>query len=112
QTIPVWRMISTPLSEIENRAEKWVHEIGNNARTMPGESTVGGGSLPGGTLPTRLVAIKPPMKMKVQDLAHELRRQPLPIVGRVEKNSLILDPRSVLPEEDTAIIQTLQNVLS
>ncbi len=108
--IPVWQMIATPVSEIEKRAERWATEIGPNATTTEGESTVGGGSLPGGTLPTRLVVIRP-KDNKVQALARQLRLQSLPIVGRVEKNTLLLDPRSVLPEEDTTILKILKDVL-
>ncbi len=107
--IPVWQMIATPLTEIEKRAKRWAEEIGANATVREGESTIGGGSLPGGTLPTRLVIIQP--KGKVQDLARKLRAQPLPIIGRVEKNALALDPRSVLPEEDTNMLKILKNVL-
>ncbi len=107
--IPVWQMISSPISEIEKRAKSWAKEIGQNASITEGESTVGGGSLPGRTLPTILVVIK--SKGKVQELAHELRQQPLPIVGRVEKNALVLDPRSVLPHEDNTVLQILKRVL-
>jgi len=110
--IPVWRMIATPLSEIEDRANRWAREIGENATVREGESTVGGGSLPGGTLPTRLVGIKLKGNVKVQDMARNLRLAPSPIVGRVEKNALLLDPRTVPPEEDASVIQTLQEVLS
>ncbi|HAZ31681.1 MAG TPA: L-seryl-tRNA(Sec) selenium transferase [Dehalococcoidia bacterium] len=110
--IPIWRMIASPLSEMERRAEQWAREIGNLAFTEAGESTVGGGSLPGSTLPTRLVIIKMPGNLRGQDLAQELRRQPLPVVGRIERNALVLDPRSVLPEEDTAVVQSLRSVFS
>ncbi len=111
EKIPVWRMIATPLKDIEKRAQKWSDQIGKLATTASGESTVGGGSLPGSTLPTRLVVIKSPANRKVQDLAQELRSQPFPVVCRVERNSLILDPRTVLPEEDSSLLQALITVL-
>ncbi|MBT9140620.1 MAG: L-seryl-tRNA(Sec) selenium transferase [Dehalococcoidia bacterium] len=68
--------------------------------------------MPGSTLPTRLVVIKTPPDLKVHDLAQKLRRQPLPVVGRIERNALVLDPRSVLPEEDAAVTQALRSVFS
>lgn len=111
EKIPVWRMIATPLNEIEKRSQNWSDQIGNLATTAPGESTVGGGSLPGSTLPTRLVVIKIPPNRKVQDLAQELRKQPFPVVCRIERNSLILDPRTVFPEEDSSLLQALSTVL-
>ncbi len=55
--IPVWRMISAPLEEIERRARAWAQTVDKLAKVVEGETMVGGGSLPGGTLPTWLVAI-------------------------------------------------------
>jgi L-seryl-tRNA(Ser) seleniumtransferase len=109
--IPIWRMITSPLSEIEKRAGQWAQAVGNLATTVAGESTVGGGSLPGSTLPTRLVIIKMPKNLRTQDLAQKLRRQSLPVVGRIERNALVLDPRSVLSEEDAAVVQALCSIL-
>jgi L-seryl-tRNA(Ser) seleniumtransferase len=102
--IPVWRMIAAPLKEIEKRAQSWAKACG--AKVIDGETMVGGGSLPGGSLPTKLVAIK-----GGGALAKKLRSFPVPIIGRVEKDLLLLDPRSVLPEEDTVVIKALTSLL-
>ena len=110
EKVPVWRMIAMTLPEIETRANEWVRKIGYDARIIDGESTVGGGSLPGGTLSTKLVIIQP--KGKVQDFALRLRRQPVPIIGRLEKNTIALDPRTVMPEEDSILIEELSRTLS
>ncbi len=113
KAIPVWRMISMPLEDIERRAKLWAQEFGDSARVIEGESMIGGGSLPGGTLPTRLVAIGKQSKAKQQNLAQELaqrlRTQEPPLVGRISENVLLLDPRSVLPEEDRAVLQALRS---
>ncbi|MFC2002500.1 L-seryl-tRNA(Sec) selenium transferase [Chloroflexota bacterium] len=112
--IPVWRMISAPLADIERRATMWAQALGGLAGVIEGESVVGGGSLPGGTLPTRLVAIGGEGKKKGQNIAQvlsgRLRAQETPVVGRVSDNILLLDPRSVLPEEDDIVLQALRNV--
>jgi len=75
---------------------------------------VGGGSLPGSTLPTRLVAISGKGKGKGQNVAHilsrRLRCQQIPVIGRISDNVLLLDPRSVLPEEDKAMLQALRDL--
>lgn len=110
--IPIWRMIAAPLLEIEKRAETWARQIGHLAATIPGESTVGGGSLPGSTLPTCLVTIRMPRGVRIQDISQRLRLQPVPVIGRMERNTLILDPRSVLPEQDTALLDTVRHVLA
>jgi len=114
--IPVWRMISAPLGEIERRAEVWAQALDGLARVVEGESMIGGGSLPGGTLPTRLVALGRQGKRKdkgvAQALAQRLRRQDPPVVGRISGNLLLLDPRSVLPEEDKAVLQALRSAIA
>jgi len=114
QKIPVWRMISTPVSELERRAGLWAQALGELAQVAEGESMVGGGSLPGSTLPTKLVAIGKQGKSRnmAQALAQRLRNQETPVVGRISENLLLLDPRSVLPEEDEAILRALRSAIA
>ena len=114
EKIPVWRMISTSLEEIERRARMWAEALDNRAQVIEGESAVGGGSLPGSTLPTRLVAIGGKGKKKglnlAQALAQRLRGGEFPIIGRISGDVLLLDPRTVLPEEDRVVLTALQNL--
>jgi L-seryl-tRNA(Ser) seleniumtransferase len=115
-SIPVWRMLAIPLKDLEKRARLWAHALGSLARIIEGESMIGGGSLPGGTLPTRLLALGGQDKKKNKDIAQAvaqwLRCQEPPIVGRISGNLLLLDPRSVLPEEDETVLKTLYMVAS
>jgi len=109
--IPVWRMISAPVEEIDQRAQKWAQLFGDLAQVVAGETMIGGGSLPGGTLPTKLVAIGDKKDRNVaQVLSRKLRSQEIPVIGRVSEDRLLLDPRSVLPEEDEIVLKALQNV--
>ena len=114
--VPVWRMLSTPLEEIEKRARLYAQALASSARIIEGESMIGGGSLPGGTLPTRLLALGGQGKRKNKDLAQaiaqRLRCQEPPIVGRISDNLLLLDPRSVLPEEDETVLESLCSVIA
>ena len=77
---------------------------------------IGGGSLPGGTLPTRVIAIgeASPKKYQsiVQAMSQQLRSREIPVIGRINDNVLLLDQRSVLPEEDEAVRQALQDLAS
>ncbi|MBI2866684.1 MAG: L-seryl-tRNA(Sec) selenium transferase [Chloroflexi bacterium] len=107
--VPIWRMISTPLTEIEARAHAWVEQLGEVAQVMPGQSAVGGGSLPGQTLPTSLVALSVP---QVEELALLLRTGEHPVVGRIAEGKLLLDPRTVLPEEEGTLLSTLAETLA
>jgi seryl-tRNA(sec) selenium transferase len=109
--IPVWRMIATSVEEIEKRAEKWTHSLNGLAAVIDGESTIGGGSLPGSTLPTKLVAIKGKTGAEAERIARNLRLQQPPVVGRIDKNAVLLDPRTVLPEDDEVLLRVLGEVL-
>jgi L-seryl-tRNA(Ser) seleniumtransferase len=113
QKVPVWQMISMPLDEIERRAQAWAECLGPLGTVMGGESVVGGGSLPGSTLPTWLVVVKGSPKARgpslAQGLAQKLRASQPPVIARIEGNALLLDPRTVLPDEDQAMVEALQN---
>jgi L-seryl-tRNA(Ser) seleniumtransferase len=111
--IPVWRMIAAPLEEIERRVGLWAQAPGGLAKVVPGETMVGGGSLPGRSLPTRLVALGGTGKKNTpQIIAERLRLRDVPVIGRVSEGSLLLDPRSVLPEEDELVIKALRDIAS
>ena len=112
QKIPVWQMISASLDEIYERAERWADFIGSNASTIHGESMIGAGSLPGTVLPTKLVAINVNSKRNLQELTRILRLQNLPIIGRIEKDTFLLDPRTVLRNEDDILLDELKKVLT
>jgi L-seryl-tRNA(Ser) seleniumtransferase len=111
--IPVWRMISLPLDEVERRARLWAQALGDLAQVIEGETMVGGGSLPGSTLSTRLVAVggKNSRKNLAQLLARGLRHNGPPVIGRVNGDVLLLDPRTVLPEEDELVLSALSNAV-
>ena len=111
--IPVWQMISADLKEIERRAQVLAAATNGFGKVIDGESMVGGGSLPGGTLPTKLVAISIEGKKNtsyVLKISQELRNYKTPIIGRINENVLLLDPRSVMPEADYIILQALAEI--
>jgi len=125
--VPVWRMIAMPLAQIEERAARWaatLQEWGIQATVVEGQSTVGGGSLPGETLPTRLVAIpgKAPGRKRsdradesrpeASELARRLRSAEPPVVARVERGLLLLDPRTVAMEEDAILLAAVRDAFS
>jgi L-seryl-tRNA(Ser) seleniumtransferase len=110
--IPVWRMIAAPVIDIERRAKKWTGVLGGLAKVVDGETMVGGGSLPGGTVHTKLVAIGEGDAGLVRRAVRQLRIQETPVVGRIVDDVLLLDPRSVLPEEDETVLKALRNLAS
>jgi L-seryl-tRNA(Ser) seleniumtransferase len=110
--VPVWRMIAMPVESIEERAQDWASllaEVGAEVSVVDGRSTVGGGSLPGETLPTRLVAIRVPSP---DDLAHRLRLGQPAVVGRIEGDRFLLDPRTVMPGQEGTLIERVRLTLT
>lgn len=111
--IPVWRMIAAPPEEIDRRAKQWAQALGDQAQVIAGETMIGGGSLPGGTLPTKLVAIGGKKDRTIaQVMSRRLRSQEIPAVGRISDDVLLLDPRSVLPEADEIVLKALRSLTS
>jgi len=103
--VPVWRMIATPREALAARAEAWAGRLaaaGLQPKVINGRSTVGGGSLPGETLPTRLVALQEPSPER---LASSLRHADPPVITRIEDERLVLDPRTVQPEEEDTLLE-------
>ena len=111
EKIPVWRMIATPLEALQERAKAWaerLREAGIAASVVDGRSAVGGGSLPGETLPTKLVAIEADSP---DELARRLRLGDPPVIGRIEGDRLLLDPRTVLEGEDELLLEAVRRAL-
>jgi L-seryl-tRNA(Ser) seleniumtransferase len=107
EKVPVWRMIALSLDAVGERANVWqqtLQQAGVAATVVDGHSTVGGGSLPGETLPTRLLAL--PTEHPDQ-LARALRDADPPVIGRIEDDQLVLDPRTVLPEQEQALLNNV-----
>jgi L-seryl-tRNA(Ser) seleniumtransferase len=105
--VPVWRMISMSPDEIARRAKRWARKLrqaGVEANAIEGRSTVGGGSLPGETLPTWLVAI---VCDSPDALAAQLRRNDPPVIARIEDGRLVLDPRTVAAGEEKALVNAV-----
>jgi L-seryl-tRNA(Ser) seleniumtransferase len=105
EKVPVWRMIGQSEGALKRRAASWVRRLkgaGVSAQVVPGRSTVGGGSLPGETLPTHLVAL---LVESPDAIAARLRMGDPPVVARIEDDRLVLDPRTVLVEQEATLCQ-------
>lgn len=103
-TVPVAAMIAMPLAAIERRARALADAlgaIGIHARVVDGESTIGGGSAPGSTLPTKLVAIE---DASPQQIEKRLREYEVPIIARIDNDRVLLDLRTVDPSDDKVLI--------
>jgi L-seryl-tRNA(Ser) seleniumtransferase len=105
--IPIWQMMSKPLDVIQTTAENWMQFLGEG-EVIAGCSTVGGGSLPTEEMPTYLLALnpgKPDEFMKALRIAHP------PVIARIEDERVLLDPRTVFPEQEAALLRVLASAL-
>jgi L-seryl-tRNA(Ser) seleniumtransferase len=105
--IPVERMTRATVEDVRRRAAMWtvkLEERGVRTSLVPGESAVGGGSLPGHALPTVLIALSGPASR----LAAALRHGDPPVIARIEKDACCLDPRTVLKGEDETLIDAVE----
>ncbi len=104
--IPVWYMIARAYGELNAIAARWAAAVGG--AVVAGESAIGGGSLPGATLPTALLAIDTP---RPRELAEQLRHYDPPVITRIADGRLLLDPRTVLPEQEPRLLAALKDAL-
>ena len=94
--VPLQSMREAKMSDLKEATEGWVEAIGDRAscQSISVAGAVGGGSLPGRTWPSYALAIKHPQPDVFQAA---LRAQTPPIIGRIEKQQIILDARTVVP---------------
>ena len=108
-TVPVIRMIKAQEDEIERRARTAAAAVNTSTikvQIIDGVSTIGGGSAPGSELSTRLLAMTS-STIQPKHLAAALRRLTPPIIGRIERGQVVLDLRTVLPEQDEMLARAL-----
>jgi L-seryl-tRNA(Ser) seleniumtransferase len=104
-------MLARAPGELEATAERWAGALnarGAAASVQASRSAVGGGSLPEETLPTFAVALDYPHP---DDLMARLRRGWPPVVARIEDGRVVLDPRTVLAEQEDALLDAVAAAL-
>jgi L-seryl-tRNA(Ser) seleniumtransferase len=108
--IPVWMMIATPLDELRARAERVAARIGSAASVAEMQSTLGGGSLPGETIPSVGVAVRSPSADRLLARIRQCGRHA--VIGRIEAGRVLLDLRTVHPDQDRRLGATLRVALA
>ena len=109
-TVPVLRSLAMTRESIGERAERLRERLGGGARLrvgiVDGFSTVGGGSAPGSRLPTRLLTIEVEGR-SAEHLERHLRLGEPPVIARIEHDLVVVDLRTVLPEQDNLLVAAL-----
>ncbi len=112
--IPVHRMLSASAEEIEKRALRLKDLLDSQifqSEGRAGFSLIGGGSAPEEEIPTYLLAITS-KQHSVNDLEQHLRKSPVPVLARIEADQLILDLRTVFPEQEELIVSAFAALAS
>jgi L-seryl-tRNA(Ser) seleniumtransferase len=115
QKIPAWKMIGTPLKTLQTRADRIKNELGKvgiEIGIKESRSTIGGGSLPGETLPTIVLSVQSADRSlpSADRQAKLFREQSPPLIGRIESGKLVFDLRTVFPHQDETLISSIKNV--
>lgn len=112
--IPTLRMMRLSKDEIGRRAEGLAAKVDSpklKVEIVDGESILGGGAAPSSILPTRVLALSCE-GLSADELAARLRGSEAAIIARVEEGRVLLDLRTVFPEQDAAVIAALNRIVS
>lgn len=113
EELTLWQMLKAEPQALRRRARRWLSALrralspDHRLWVEEDSSEVGGGSMPGTRLPTYVLAVSPAPPLSVTALEERLRAGDPPVVARIAKDSLRLDPRTVLPHQDAALLGAL-----
>jgi L-seryl-tRNA(Ser) seleniumtransferase len=110
--IPALRMMRLPSEDVGRRARDLMAGLTSGrvrARILAGESAIGGGAAPGAGLPTQLLAISVE-GLSADELARQLRLNQPPIIARIEEGKVLLDLRTVFPDQDSKIEEAIRRI--
>jgi L-seryl-tRNA(Ser) seleniumtransferase len=105
--IPIWQMIAAKPESLQTRAQHWVEALGQGT-VLESRSTIGGGSLPGETMPTYVLAltVRSPERFMAR-----LRGGKPPVIARVESDRVVFDPRTVLADQEDSFLAVVRSAL-
>ncbi len=114
EQIPLLQLLTTPLENLRHRAGRIAPQLAAlgavaSAEAVEDVTYLGGGSVPNQQIPTWCVAIKP-AQGGVDRMAAELRSGQPAVVGRVQRDRLLLDLRSVFPRQDLLLVQAVEGL--
>jgi L-seryl-tRNA(Ser) seleniumtransferase len=113
-SIPALRMMRLSDEELKGRAEHLAHRLHVSCpelrlEVVASRSVLGGGAAPGSTLPTHVLAVSS-ANMKADAIAEKLRQWETPIIARVEEGRVLLDLRTVAPEQQDVVAAALEGM--
>ena len=115
--VPTLRMLSLPVSELQQRCEsllpRLTEMLGEAAECtiIEATATVGGGALPLAELPGQVIALVP-KQLSLNELTTRLRSCEPAVVGRIQDDRFLIDPRTLIADDEAMLLQSLQQAFS
>ena len=111
EKIPIWKMISNSKENLKSRGEKIIQKSKKQTITLKeSQSFLGGGSLPQQSLPTYVLSFNSDFAPEI--LSEKFRKLRPPVIGRIEDENFVLDLRTIFPEQDDLIVESIRKVLA
>ena len=115
--LPLWRMLKMSAATTRKRARAWAADLDPPARArcavVAAESVVGGGSLPGEVIEGFCLSVSGGAGgPSAARLSERLRRHRPPVIARIHEDRVILDPRTVSPDQDAVVVEALRQSLA
>ncbi|PYV93850.1 MAG: L-seryl-tRNA(Sec) selenium transferase [Acidobacteria bacterium] len=112
--IPLIQMIHLSAESIEKRAKAIMEKFSAldsklACHMTDGFSMIGGGSTPNYGLHTKLISLRS-LRLSASKIEYQLRMSELPILTRVEKDSVLIDLRTVFPEDDARVVEAVMKL--
>lgn len=113
---PIYKMLTQKVTELTDKANNLAEGLKNvfkekgNIKILDDVSEVGGGSLPGIQIPTKVVALMV-KNCPVEDLAKRFRESFIPVIGRIKNDMFLLDMRTVSDDDISPIIAVAEEIL-
>ena len=113
---PTWQMLTRPLEELRKQAQSLAAQLSNlsddlTVEVTSGSSQTGSGSLAAMDLPTYLVSVRTG-SFSADDLARRLRTATVPVIGRIHKDAVLLDVRTIAVDQHDTVARMLTEVLA
>jgi L-seryl-tRNA(Ser) seleniumtransferase len=121
ETVPTIGLAARPLAALEARAQKWAERInlpplGSVAQVVSTETEMGGGTLAGELVRSFGIVLRTGgnngASRSPDEIAAVLRRGDSPVLGRIVDDGVVLDARSVLDDEDDALVSAVRAALA
>jgi L-seryl-tRNA(Ser) seleniumtransferase len=111
ESLPVWQLLATPIENLRNRAERIAPQLAQ-APDVESATVIEVRSPISAALPIEHGYLSYGIALtardgKISELDARLRSTPLPVIGRVERDRLVLDLRTVLPRQDRALVEAI-----